>query len=45
MGYEGVKTAVAAIKGQSFPARIDTGVHVLTRDNLEDPVIKKLLEP
>src|SRR6202011_5224288 len=34
MGYEGVKTAVAAARGQSVSPHIDTGVTVITRANL-----------
>ena len=43
MGYEGVKTLVAHIHGQHVPALLDTGVRVITRDNLNDPEVKKLL--
>ena len=45
MGYEGVKTAYAAIKGQPVEARIDTGVKLITKDNLNSPEIKNLLTP
>jgi ABC-type sugar transport system substrate-binding protein len=34
-GYEGIKTAIAAAKGESVPARINTGHQLVTRDNLE----------
>jgi ribose transport system substrate-binding protein len=43
MGYEGVRMAVAAIKKQPVLPRIDTGVYVITKANLEDPAVKKLL--
>ena len=43
MGYEGVKTMVAHIRGQTVPPRVDTGVHLITRENLDTPEIKKLL--
>jgi ribose transport system substrate-binding protein len=43
MGYEGVKAVVMAIKGQPVEKRIDTGVALITRDNLDDPATKQLL--
>ena len=35
MGYEGVKTALAAAKGEQVPAKIDTGASVITKANIE----------
>ena len=32
MGYLGVKTMVAHLKGEPVEKRIDTGVHLVTRD-------------
>jgi ribose transport system substrate-binding protein len=43
MGYEGVKAVVMAIKGQPVEKRIDTGVTLVTLDNLDDPKTKELL--
>jgi ribose transport system substrate-binding protein len=43
MGYEGVKAVVMFIKGQPVEKRIDTGVALITRDNLDDPKSKELL--
>lgn len=43
MGYEGVKAAVAAVKGQPVQQRIDTGVQLITKENLNTPEIKSLL--
>lgn len=43
MGYTGVKTIVEHIRGQTVPQRIDTGVHLITPENLNTPEIKKLL--
>jgi ribose transport system substrate-binding protein len=43
MGYEGVKTAVAKLDGKEVPARIDTGVELVTLKRLEEPDIKTLL--
>lgn len=45
MGYLGVKTMVAHLKGESVEKRIDTGVHVVTRDNMQQPDISALLHP
>jgi ribose transport system substrate-binding protein len=43
IGYEGVKAAVSVLKGEDVPKRIDTGVTVVTLDNLEEPEIQALL--
>jgi ribose transport system substrate-binding protein len=45
MGYQGVKTAVDALNGKTPEQKIDTGVSVVTRENLDDPVVQKLLNP
>jgi ribose transport system substrate-binding protein len=45
MGYVAVKTMVAHLKGQPVEKWIDTGVHVATKDNMNTPEIKALLEP
>lgn len=43
MGYEGVKTLVAAIHKETVPPTIDTGSVVVTMENLNNPEIKKVL--
>jgi ribose transport system substrate-binding protein len=43
MGYEGVKTAVAVLKGEKVKPTIDTGVAVITKDNLNSPEVKEVL--
>jgi ribose transport system substrate-binding protein len=43
MGYEGVKTLALHNKGQTSPRLIDTGVAVVTSENLTDPQIMRLL--
>jgi ribose transport system substrate-binding protein len=43
MGYEGVKTLVAHIQGKPTQKVIDTGVRLITRENMNSPEIKKLL--
>ncbi|MGQ9456139.1 MAG: ABC transporter substrate-binding protein [Armatimonadota bacterium] len=45
MGYEGVRTAIAVLKGKSVPKRIDTGVKVVTMKNFRDPKVQNLLYP
>jgi len=43
MGYEGVKAAVAAVKRQPVSKKMDTGVAVVTRENLDEPKFRELL--
>jgi ribose transport system substrate-binding protein len=45
MGYEGVKTMVAHLRGQPVSKRIDTGVTLVTPDNLKDPEVDRLVHP
>ena len=45
MGYLGVKTLVAHIRGEQVPRRIDTGVRLVTPDAMDRPDVKELLEP
>ena len=45
MGYLGVKTLVQHLQGQEAARRHDTGVYVITRDNVDDPEYKELVEP
>ncbi len=45
MGYRGVKTVVAHLRGEKVERRIDTGSTVATPENMNDPAIRKLLEP
>jgi len=45
MGYLGVKTAYDQLHGNPIEKRIDTGVEVITQENLNDPEIQKLLNP
>ena len=43
MGYQGVHTVLEATRDGQVSERIDTGVQLLTRDNLNDPEILQLL--
>lgn len=45
MGYLGVKTMVAHLRGETVEARIDTGVALVTAENLESEETKQLLGP
>ena len=45
MGYLAIKTIVAHIKGEPVERRIDTGVQVVTRENMEQPAMKLLVHP
>ena len=45
MGYLGVKTMVGHLLGQPVEKRIDTGVMMITPDNLESPESQELLHP
>ena len=42
MGYEGVKTIVDTLHKKTVEKRIDTGVRLLTKENLETPEIQAL---
>jgi ribose transport system substrate-binding protein len=43
MGYLGVKTAVAQLRGESFEEMIDTGCVLVTKENLDTAEIKAVL--
>jgi ribose transport system substrate-binding protein len=45
MGYLGVKTVVAAIRGEKVPPTIDTGVGFVTKENMNEPAIAELMNP
>ena len=45
MGYLGVRTMVEALQGKNVERRIDTGVTMVTLDNLNRPEIQTLLHP
>jgi ribose transport system substrate-binding protein len=45
MGYQSVKTLDAHLKHQPVEKRIDTGVHLATRENMDQPDMKELLQP
>lgn len=43
MGYEGVHAVLRRIQGGEVSPRIDTGVELVTRENLDHPDIRKLV--
>ncbi|MBV8174192.1 MAG: ABC transporter substrate-binding protein [Verrucomicrobia bacterium] len=45
MGYEGVKTALEASKGEKVPATVDTGVNTITKANMDSARSQELLNP
>jgi len=45
MGYLGVRTIVESLQGKSVEKRVDTGVTMITPDNLDAPDAQALLHP
>jgi len=45
MGYDGVKTALAASKGEQVAANVDTGATLVTKANLSSARSQELLKP
>jgi len=45
MGYLGVKTVFAALRGEPVPPVIDTGVGLATPENMDEPATAALLHP
>ena len=45
MGYLGVVTAVKHLKGEKVEKRIDTGVSLITKNNMNEPEMSALLHP
>jgi ribose transport system substrate-binding protein len=45
MGYDGVKTALAASKGEKVPANVDTGANLITKENMNTARAQELLNP
>ena len=45
MGYLGVLTVVGHLQGEKVEKRIDTGVSLVTADNMNQPEMKELLYP
>ncbi|TAE51821.1 MAG: sugar ABC transporter substrate-binding protein [Bacteroidetes bacterium] len=45
MGYLGLKTAVAVLRKESYERTVDTGVTMVTRENVDSPDLKEVLYP
>lgn len=45
MGYMGVKTTAAYIRGEDFEKRIDTGITMVIPENINDPEVQNLIHP
>jgi ribose transport system substrate-binding protein len=45
MAYLGVTTMVSHLRGEKVEARIDTGVTLVTRENMGEPEVAELLRP
>ncbi len=45
MGYAGVWYGLAAAHGAVLPHYVDSGVHVVTKENIESPAMAGLLDP
>ena len=45
MGYDGIKTALAASKGEKVEANVDTGANLITTANMKEPRAQELLSP
>jgi len=45
MGYRSLRTAVAHLRGEPFEKRAATAVVLVTRENMDEPSIRRLLRP
>jgi ribose transport system substrate-binding protein len=45
MGYEGVTTLVKHLRGEKVERKVDTGVTLVTPENMNQPDIKQLISP
>ena len=45
MGYDGVTTLVKHLRGEKVERKVDTGVTLVTPDNMDQPDIKQLISP
>jgi ribose transport system substrate-binding protein len=45
MGYLGVSLMVKHLRGETVPKVVDTGVYLVTRENMDQPEIHALIEP
>jgi ribose transport system substrate-binding protein len=45
MGYDSIRIAVAASRGEHVPSEIDTGIYLVTKANIDSPLSQELLRP
>ena len=45
MGYDGIKTALAAARGEQVPTNVDTGANLITKANMNSARSQELLNP
>jgi ribose transport system substrate-binding protein len=45
MGYDSIRIAVAASKGEHVPSNIDTGIYLVTKANIDGARSQELLRP
>jgi len=45
MGYDGIKVALAASRGEQVPANLDTGASIITKANINSARSQELLNP
>ncbi len=45
MGYVAVKTMALHLRGGKVDKRIDTGARLVTKENLDDPAVKEVMQP
>ena len=45
MGYLSVKTSIALVEGQPVDRLVDTGVTIVTQENLDSPEMQQVLFP
>jgi ribose transport system substrate-binding protein len=45
MGYDSIRIAVAASRGEHVPSNIDTGIYLVTKANVDAPRSQELLRP
>ena len=45
MGYLAVKTMADHLRGKKVDKRIDTGARLVTKENLDEPAVKEIMQP
>jgi ribose transport system substrate-binding protein len=45
MGYDGIKTALVASRGEHVPTNVDTGANLITKADMNSARSQELLNP